>query len=272
MPIAQESGRSPTIGAMASSPAVNDSRAQWWSQQEHAASYERGRPDYPAMAAEVLTDELGLRPNSVVLDVAAGTGKLTRVLRHTPAAVVAVEPMAAMRAQLLATIPGATVVGGVAQALPFADGAAEAITVGQAFHWFPVVEACREFRRVLRRGGRLAVINNQRHASAPWVAQLWETLGRYEHLNPRPETTRGWREALDRTGDFGVFDRFQLANEQRFASLEEFDARFTSISFVIRLRPDERQALLDELHHIVEDVDPLVMPLRTVIDVATRRG
>jgi SAM-dependent methyltransferase len=257
---------------MASSSAVNDDHAQSWSQREQAASYERGRPGYPSMAAEVLTDELGLRPSTVVLDVAAGTGKLTRVLRGTPAAVVAVEPMAAMRNQLLATVPGATVVGGVAQALPFGDGAVHAITVAQAFHWFPVVEASHEFRRVLRRGGRLAVINNQRHASAPWVEHLWETLGRYERFSPRPETTRGWREALDRTGDFGAFDRFQVANEQRFASLEDFDARFTSISFVIRLQPDERRALLDELHGVVEDVHPLVMPLRTVIDVATRRG
>ena len=260
-----------SVGAARGGPPGSE-HARSWSATKEAASYELGRPAYPKLAQDVLADELGLRAGTRVLDVAAGTGKLTRVLARTGADVIAGEPMYGMRVQLLESVPDIDVVAGLAESLPFRDRSVDAVTVAQAFHWFSVAEASHEFRRVLRPGGRLAVINNQRHSVGPWVEELWQTLGRYEALAPRPESTRGWREALDRTGDFGSFDRFQVANEQRFANLGEFDARFTSISFVIQLDPEDRRALLDELHKIVAGVDPLVMPLRTVIDIATRRG
>jgi ubiquinone/menaquinone biosynthesis C-methylase UbiE len=101
-----------------------------------ADAYERGRPDYPPDAVEWLIAEAGLRPGRVVVDVGAGTGKLTRALLASGAEVVAIEPVAGMRAVFEREVPEATVRNGVAEALPLEDASAEAVVVAQAFHWF----------------------------------------------------------------------------------------------------------------------------------------
>lgn len=243
----------------------------WWADEE-GLRYEMGRPGYPAEAASVLADELGLRRGALVVDVAAGTGKLTRVLTGTGAKVVAVEPMPGMRAQLRLHAPGAEVVSGRAEHLPLRSGCAEGITVAQAFHWFSVPEASRELKRVLRPGGRLAIVSNRRHSPEPWLRRMWEVLGRYERLAPRPPATRNWRAAVEAADDFGRFERFEVHNEQRFDTLEDFDARFGSISFVILLGEEVRQRLLADLHDAVAGVHPIVVPLRTEIEIATRRS
>jgi ubiquinone/menaquinone biosynthesis C-methylase UbiE len=242
----------------------------WWSEEE-GVRYERGRPSYPGSIVALLTERLGLRPGSRVADIAAGTGKLTRRLTSTPAAVTAVEPMPGMRVQLRAHAPEASVVAARAEQLPLASGCVDAVTVAQAFHWFDVPAAARELRRVLRPGGRLVLVTNSRRTSAPWLQTMWDVLSRYEQLAPKPRSTRGWRRLLGETGDFGPFERFELPNEQRFATLADFDARFASISFVILLAEADRLALLRDLHRVVADVDPLVVPLRTEIEIATRR-
>jgi ubiquinone/menaquinone biosynthesis C-methylase UbiE len=205
-----------------------------------------------------------------VIDVAAGTGKLTRVLASGPARVTAIEPQPGMLAQLRHLQPAVEVVGGRAEYLPLRPGSADAVTVGQAFHWFRVSEASHELHRVLRAGGRLAVVSNQRHEPEQWVKDLWSVLRAYEKLAPDPGSNREWRPALERTGEFTAFDRFEIPNEQRFAGLADLDARFTSVSFVILLDEAARAAMLAELHAVVAGIDPIVIPLRTVVEVATR--
>jgi SAM-dependent methyltransferase len=240
-----------------------------WRAPEEGARYERGRPGYPAAIADLLSGHLGLGPGTQVADVAAGTGKLTRRLTGTGARVTAVEPMPGMRAQLRSSAPAAEVVSARAEHLPFASGTVDAVTVAQAFHWFAVPEASRELRRVLRPGGHLVLVTNHRVQSPPWVRALWDVLGRYERLAPRPPAIRDWRLRLERSGQFGPFQRFSLANEQRFSSLEDLEARFASISFVILLPEEARASLLRDLHEVVDGVDPLVVPLQTEIAVAT---
>ena len=257
---------------MALADAVPPSHAtSWWSEEE-GRRYELGRPGYPVTAIEVLADQLGLRPGTRVVDVAAGTGKLTRLLATTGAEVVAVEPMQGMRAQLRRHAPTAEIVSARAERLPFRSASMGAVTVAQAFHWFDVVAASHELRRVLRPGGQLALVTNKRHTPERWQKELWEVLRRYEALAPRPASTRNWRALLEEGDDFGSFDRFEVHNEQRFESLDEFDARFASISFVILLPEEDRRALIRDLHAVVAGVDPLVVPLLTEIEVATRRG
>jgi SAM-dependent methyltransferase len=248
------------------------SRHTPWAEPEDAARYERGRPDYPAALTTVLTEQLSLRRNGRVLDVAAGTGKLTRILARGPARVTAIEPQRGMRRELSRRVPTAAVVAGLAESLPLRTGSMHAITVGQAFHWFAVERASREFRRVLRPGGRLAVISNQRHEPAPWVKKLWAVLGDYERLAPDPGSNREWRSTLAATGDFSPLDRLELPNEQRFDDLADFDARFTSVSFVMLLEPSAQASLVRELHAVVAGIDPIVIPLHTVVEVATRLG
>jgi SAM-dependent methyltransferase len=291
------------------------SHATSWFPEAEGRRYELGRPGYPDAAVDVLTDQLGLRTGATVVDVAAGTGKLTRLLIRTGARVVAVEPMPGMRAQLARHAPGARLVAARAELLPLPSGSADAVTVAQAFHWFDATRASHELHRVLRPGGdeagagrvpgelgahgvepveglgdghgvrraggeweqfgpggHLALVTNKRHAPEGWQRRLWDVLRRYEALAPRPASSHNWRSTLEACNDFGTFDRFEIHNEQHFATLEEFDARFASISFVILLGEEDRRALIRDLHAVVAGVDPLVVPLRTEIEVATRRG
>jgi SAM-dependent methyltransferase len=261
-----------TSAEMPVADAIPPSHATSWVTEEEGRRYELGRPGYPKTAIEVLIDQLGLRPGSRVADVAAGTGKLTRLLTTTGAEVIAVEPMRGMRAQLRRQAPTAAVVAARAEHLPLRSASLEAVTVAQAFHWFDVPVASHELRRVLRPGGRVALVTNKRHTPKPWLRDLWDVLRRYEQLAPRPPSTRNWRRVLDETGDFGTFDRFELHNEQHFATLDELDARFTSISFVILLDEEDRLALVRDLHRAVAGVNELIVPLRTEVEIGTRRG
>ena len=149
-----------------------------------AEAYEQGRPSYPPDLVAWLVDRLGLGPGRRLADVAAGTGKLTRLLVPSGAEVVAVEPVAAMRTQLEAACPEVEVLDGTAEALPLGDGSVDAITVAQAFHWFEPAAALAEAARVLRPGGGLAVTFNERDTRESWVAELsrlirWDERGRW---------------------------------------------------------------------------------------------
>jgi SAM-dependent methyltransferase len=123
-----------------------------------AAEYERGRPGWPPE----LLDALPLGPDATVLDLAAGTGKLTRVLAERHRRVVAVEPLDELRAELERAAPAAEALAGRAEEIPLADGSVDAVLVAQAFHWFEQDAAVAEIARVLRPGGVLALLWNER--------------------------------------------------------------------------------------------------------------
>jgi SAM-dependent methyltransferase len=138
-----------------------------------AAAYERARPGYPQGAVEWL---VGDQPADVV-DLGAGTGKLTRALVALGHRVVAVEPLDEMRAQLEAAVPGARAVAGKAESMPLADASADVIVSAQAFHWFDHDDAMPEIGRVLRPGGRLALVWNSRDDRDPWMSRLSAIIG-----------------------------------------------------------------------------------------------
>lgn len=188
--------------------------------------YERGRPDYPTAAIELLVERLGLGPGRTVVDLAAGTGKLTRQLVPTGAELIAVEPIAQMRA----LIGRARAIAGTAEAIPLAAGSADAVTVAQAFHWFRAEEALAEIRRVLRPGGGLALIWNTRDERDPVQAAISAILEPLGSDTPR-RRKRDWREVLDASGLFSPCEAatFQHAQELDEEGLVE---RFCSISFV----------------------------------------
>ena len=123
-----------------------------------AAAYERARPSYPADAVDVDRRRARVcRRARGCADLAAGTGKFTRLLdaRLAAAELVAVEPVEGMRRFLAASLPRVPVVSAIAEACPFAPASLDAITVAQAFHWFDARRALEELHRVLRPGGRL---------------------------------------------------------------------------------------------------------------------
>jgi ubiquinone/menaquinone biosynthesis C-methylase UbiE len=140
--------------------AIHESAARGFALAPDA--YERGRPMYPFEAVRRLVRELGIKPASTVLDLAAGTGKLTRLLAQLGADVVAVEPVDAMRERLVETTSDVTALAGTAEDIPLEDESMDAVTVGQAFHWFEGDAALAEIHRVLRHGGALALIWNRR--------------------------------------------------------------------------------------------------------------
>ena len=124
-------------------------------------------PGYPDEAVAWVAERLGIGPGRDVLDLAAGTGKLTRQLVPLGARIVAVEPIDAMRAELERAVPAVEALAGTAEAIPLPDGSVDAVTCAQAFHWFRADEAVREIRRVLRPGGGLALLWNGRDLDDP---------------------------------------------------------------------------------------------------------
>jgi SAM-dependent methyltransferase len=166
-----------------------------------AAEYERWRPDYPAEAVRWAAQLLGLRGGARVLDVGAGTGKLTRGLVALGLDVVAVEPGAAMLDQLRLAVPAAEAHEGSAESIPLADASLDAVFAGQAYHWFDRERALPELRRVLRPGGGVALLWNWWDERDPLQRELGVLVGyaghdpyREEEL-PRPP----WFEEVGRT-------------------------------------------------------------------------
>ncbi|MEU5548281.1 class I SAM-dependent methyltransferase [Micromonospora sp. NPDC047793] len=135
-----------------------------------AADYDRYRPRYPEAALHWALDGLA-RPARVV-DLAAGTGILTRGLLALGHEVIAVEPDPEMRAHLVATTPGVRAEAGAAESMPLPDGYADAVLAGQAYHWFDRETAHAEIARVLRPGGVFAPIWNLRDERVDWVTEL----------------------------------------------------------------------------------------------------
>jgi ubiquinone/menaquinone biosynthesis C-methylase UbiE len=174
-----------------------------------ADAYERARPEYPEEAALWLTGE----PPRDVVDLAAGTGKLTRVLVRLGHRVTAVEPLPEMLDLLRRAVPDAQALAGSAEAMPLPGESADAVVVAQAFHWFDQPAALREISRVLRPGGLLGLVWNVRDESVGWVAELSRLIGG-EHVGDidltgvvdaaglyRELETEEWRweQAIDRT-------------------------------------------------------------------------
>jgi SAM-dependent methyltransferase len=215
-----------------------------------ADAYERGRPGYPAEAVEALAAALRLGPGVSVLDLGAGTGKLTGLLAARARPVIAVEPIAAMRRRLAAA-PGAIPVGALAEALPFRDGSIDAVAAASSFHWFDGPRALREIHRVLRPRGRLALLWNQRDDEVDWVARISAVVNAREGDAPRYRKGL-WRAAFDAApGLFGPLEEGHFHHVHRLPRQGVVD-RVASISFVAALPEAERALVLAEVRRILD--------------------
>jgi ubiquinone/menaquinone biosynthesis C-methylase UbiE len=222
-----------------------------------ADAYERGRPDYPAAAIDWLVERLDLRPGRTVVDLAAGTGKLTRLLVPSGAEVIAVEPIAEMRAK----IEDARVLEGAAEAIPLPDASVDAVTVAQAFHWFRAEEALAEIRRVLRPGGGLALVWNVRDESDPIHAAASAIMRPLEEKVPR-RGKQNWRDVIDAT-ETATFDHEQFVDEDGFVE------RFTSVSFVAAAPAELRAEVEEQLRALARDATPPIrLPYVTEVYLA----
>ena len=218
-----------------------------WSRLVHASSfgaaadsYQRGRPDYPQSVVEWLVP----RRARSVLDLGAGTGKLTRLLVEAGLKVTAVEPSQGMREQLAAAVPGAEVLAGTAERIPLPDASVEAVVVAHAWHWFDQARAVPEVARVLVPGGTLSLVWNDRDETEPWMA----TLGAIMH--------RQAAQAIDtspRLGPpFGPPERMELRWQQPVTRQEVLDM-VASRSYVISMPAPERDELLGEVAELLSE-------------------
>jgi len=230
-----------------------------------ADEYERGRATYPADGVAWLCEALGIAAGTRVLDLAAGTGKLTRLLVAAGADVVAVEPLAEMRAAL--TVEA---LAGTAEAIPLPDGSVAAVTVAQGFHWFDGERALAEIHRVLTPGGGLGLVWNRADTRVEWVAQLdevilsapWDDIPRFR--------TRRWEGAFDTTSLFTPLEERVFEHAVK-ADAETIRARVASISFVARLHEDERAVLLARVDEITAGLpERFPSPYRTFVYACRR--
>ena len=240
-----------------------------------AEAYERSRPSYPPDAVAWIVDALRVRDGGRVADVAAGTGKFTRVLADALPGVdmIGVEPIEEMRSYLAGSVP---VVAAISEALPFADASFDGITVAQAFHWFDAERAYEELARVLRPGCRLALTWNSRDRSEPWVDRVWDVVERIEKR--APWRADGWRTTAEvETPWFGALHEATFHHAQELAP-DDVVERIRSVSHVAVLPAERQAAVLDEVRAILRDDpatagrDTLALPYRVDVFWTERLG
>jgi SAM-dependent methyltransferase len=231
---------------------------------ESAEAYERGRPGYPREAIEWLTDRLGLRSGAEIIDLAAGTGKLSRALAATGAEVTAVEPLERMRALIEPPIRS---LEGTAERIPLPDASADSVTVAQAFHWFDGEAALAEIHRVLRPRGHLALVWNVRRLEDPGQAAVEELIAPYTGEIPRHRSGE-WRRTIEASELFGPLTEGTFPNDQHLDAAGLAD-RVGSTSAIAALDSDERDALLQRVRALAAD-GPLTLRYDCEIQLARR--
>ena len=200
-----------------------------------AEAYERGRPSYPTEAVAWMLGD----PAQVVLELGAGTGKLTGVIAALGHDVHATDPDPAMLAILERQLPGVRTAQASAEEIPLADGSVDVVVAAQDFHWFDLDRALPEIARVLTPGGRICLVWNARDEKIPWVRRLGALIGTQDQL-------RDPAEAL-------IFSElFGFVEDRAFTHWQTIDRRsirdlVLSRSNVAVLGEQERAAKLDEV-------------------------
>lgn len=203
-----------------------------------APDYERGRATYPEDAVRWIAGD-----SRRIVDLGAGTGKLTRALTAYAPEVIALEPQHRMALRLRDVAPTALVSCSTAEALPLRSRWAEVVTVAQAWHWFDQERAVPEIRRILSPGGRLGLIWNVRDESVGWVRELARIAG--------PENSAETRAHLDQLPGFGPFE-FRSWRTSQMLDRESLLAHVRSRSNVATLSESARASVLDDVARLCD--------------------
>ena len=239
-----------------------------------AGSYAKVRPSYPAQVMETLA---GVLPSGAhVCDLAAGTGILTRQLVDSGYRVTAVEPVVGMREELerqlaKAGVTSVEILDGTAEELPLEDASVDAITVGQAFHWFDPQPALAEIARVLRSGGVMLMVWNARDEDVDWMNRWGDLVAEMGGGRPYSDhRERLWEDVVAESGLFEPLEHRSVPNEQS-GTPEMVVERTRSTSFIAALPPDRHQHVLDEVAELVathpdtRGLDHITIPYNTKI-------
>jgi SAM-dependent methyltransferase len=219
-----------------------------------ADRYDRGRPAYRPEPIDWAWEALGLGREATVVDLAAGTGKLAVQLARRAGHLIAVEPLDGMRAVLARQVPEAEVMDGTAEQLPVPDGTADAVFVGEAFHWFDGERALPEIHRVLRPGGGLALVwNAGEWDDQPWTEEVFARIDREPQPDVRPENRPWsglWRRAFEQTP---LFEPLELRSFPHtvHTDVEGFVLMVSTWSFVAALPDEARERLAADLTRII---------------------
>jgi SAM-dependent methyltransferase len=230
--------------------------------------YERARPSYPTEALDWVAERAGLGPGSTVVDVGAGTGKLTRLLVPTGARVIAVEPVAEMRAKL-GGVCGAEVLDGTAEQIPLPDATADLVTVAQALHWFDLDRALPEMHRVLRPGRCLALFWNMRDLDDPLQRGVEELLTPLRGA-VSAQHYGAWHRPLEESSLFGAPEIRRFDHAQQLTADDLCD-RVASTSFVATMSSGARGELLERVRGLTEGMtEPFAFPYETEVYLIPR--
>ncbi len=202
---------------------------------DRVANYVRYRPSYPAPLIKCLTEQAKLGNDSIIADIGSGTGILTSLLLPVAGTVHAVEPNAEMRKaseQFHTSHENFFSVDGTAEVTTLPDASVDLITAGQSFHWFDLPPTRTEFSRILKPGGHVALIWNERLSAATPFLAAYDHLLRtkavdYDQVNHTRIDALAIREFFGPSG----FEVFTFTNEQRF-DLKGLCGRALSSSYV----------------------------------------
>lgn len=238
-----------------------------------ADAYAQGRPSYPREAIDRIALAFGLNEKSTVLDLAAGTGQLSALVRTRVGRTIAVEPAPAMRAKITADLPDVDVLDGVAEAIPLHDGEVDAVVVGEAFHWFDPSMALPEIARVLRPGGGLAMLWN----TSTWTIESTQWLRDFQRIVAHHKAEAGeypsgqgrWRDEFEHSHEFEDLEHAEFSHTQ-VMSPRDFLAQVASWSWIANLEETGRQAVLDEVASLIEAQGEIAIPYRTDLYLTRR--
>jgi SAM-dependent methyltransferase len=215
-----------------------------------AASYGRGRPGYPVDILGWLRTQIGLAPGKRALEVGAGTGKFTQYIAATGADVSVVEPVSAMRAQLLQDIPTARVISGSAESIDLEAGAVDAVLCAQSFHWFATRAVLGEFARVLKPHGVLGLVWNMPDERVPWVAALEAILKPLEDVSPYAYRRGIWREIFPHA-EFSDLALAEYQHSHAGAPNDVIVERVLSLSYIANLPQEQRDEVMERIRQLV---------------------